>query len=63
MAMIDRKLGRDNHSPHVDEVAAMRAEIERLREELPTAKAAQTRDRPQGRESLRAVRTASGIIR
>lgn len=42
VAMIDRKLGRDEPAPPplADEVAAMRAEIQRRREELQLAKAA-----------------------
>ncbi|WP_325309839.1 hypothetical protein [Longimicrobium sp.] len=41
-AMIDRKPGRDEPAPPAlaDDVAAMRAEIQRLREELQLAKAA-----------------------
>ena len=41
VAMIDRKLGRDEPAgPPTDEVATMRAEIAQLREELQAAKAA-----------------------
>ena len=41
VAMIDRKIGRDEPvGPPADEVAAMRAEIAQLRQELQTAKAA-----------------------
>jgi hypothetical protein len=41
VAMIDRKIGRDEVSATpADEVAAMRAEIAQLREELQAAKAA-----------------------
>ncbi len=41
VAMIDRRLGRDEPaSPPADEVAAMRAELAQLREELQAAKAA-----------------------
>jgi len=39
--MIDRKIGRDEPAgPPADEVAAMRGEIEQLRDELQAAKAA-----------------------
>jgi hypothetical protein len=41
VAMIDRKIGRDEPvGPPADEVAAMRAEVAQLREELKAAKAA-----------------------
>jgi hypothetical protein len=41
VAMIDRKIGRDEvAAAPADEVAAMRAEIAQLREELQAAKAA-----------------------
>lgn len=41
VAMIDRKIGRDEVAAEpADEVAAMRAEIAQLREELQAAKAA-----------------------
>ena len=59
----DRKIGRNESvGPPADEIAAMRAEIARLLDELETAS---SHERTTARRGLplRAVGTASGVIR